>query len=50
MQDDEPQWGPSPLEPLVHRMAPGPERSRLRSQTYAGVASAMARQWGRLFI
>lgn len=35
-------------EPRVHRMAPGPERARLRSQTYQGVANAMAEQWGRL--
>ena len=33
-------------EPRVHRMAPGPERARLRSQTYQGVADAMASQWG----
>ena len=30
----------------IHYMSPGPERSRLRSRTYAGVAKAMARQWG----
>lgn len=33
-------------EARVHRMAPGPERARLRSRTYAGVARAMAEQWG----
>lgn len=30
----------------VHSMPPGPERSRLRSRTYHGVAVAMAEQWG----
>lgn len=44
-----------PLEPTnivagrqarIHRMAPGPERSRLRSLTYPGIANAMAEQWG----
>lgn len=33
--------------PRVHHMAPSPERARLRSETYAGVAEAMASQWGR---
>ena len=30
----------------VHHMPPGPERSRLRSLTYQGIADAMADQWG----
>jgi hypothetical protein len=30
----------------VHWMAPGPERWKARSRTYAGVAQAMAEQWG----
>ena len=30
----------------VHRMAPGPERSRKRSETYPGIAAAFAGQWG----
>jgi len=33
-------------EPRVHRMSPGPDRWRERSRTLAGVADAMARQWG----
>lgn len=33
-------------EPRVHRMAPSPDRARLRSKTYAGIAAAMADQWG----
>lgn len=35
-------------EARVHRMPPGPDRSRERSRTYAGMARAMADQWGRL--
>jgi hypothetical protein len=34
-------------EARVHRMPPGPDRWKERSRTYAGVASAMAEQWGR---
>ncbi|MCE3278055.1 MAG: cytosine methyltransferase [Bacteroidetes bacterium] len=30
----------------VHRMPPGPERAKLRSKTYSGIAKAMAEQWG----
>jgi hypothetical protein len=33
-------------EPRVHRMSPGPERWKERSRTFAGIASAMAEQWG----
>lgn len=33
-------------EPRVHRMAPSPERWKLRSITYQGIADAMADQWG----
>lgn len=29
----------------IHYMAPGPERSKLRSKTYSGIAKAMAQQW-----
>ena len=32
----------------VHHMPPGPERARMRSRTYPGVAWAMAEQWGAL--
>ena len=28
------------------RMAPGPERAKLRSKTFPGIANAMAEQWG----
>ena len=35
-------------KPVVHRMPPGPDRERLRSNTYPGIARAMAKQWGSL--
>lgn len=33
-------------ENRIHRMPPGPERAKLRSKTYPGIAKAMAEQWG----
>jgi hypothetical protein len=33
-------------EARIHRMAPGPERAKLRSKTFTGIAEAMASQWG----
>ena len=30
----------------LHYLPPGPERERLRSQTFPGIAAAMAEQWG----
>ncbi len=32
--------------PKCHKMPPGPNRSKLRSTTYQGIADAMALQWG----
>jgi hypothetical protein len=32
----------------VHREPPGPERWKNRSRTFAGIAAAMADQWGTL--
>lgn len=32
-------------EARVHRMAPGPDRWKERSRTFAGIAAAMAEQW-----
>lgn len=32
---------------VIHRCPPGPDRSRIRSRTFVGVAAAMADQWGR---
>jgi site-specific DNA-cytosine methylase len=46
--------GLAPLEPTnivdgrdnrIHRMAPGPDRSKQRSLTFHGIADAMATQW-----
>ncbi|WP_314409636.1 DNA cytosine methyltransferase [Pseudomonas kuykendallii] len=33
--------------PVVHHMAPGPDRWKNRSRTYQGIADAIADQWGR---
>jgi len=35
-------------EARVHRLPPGPDRWKLRSITYPGIARAMAEQWGSL--
>ena len=35
-------------ENRVHRMAPGPNRSRDRAVTYRGIAEAMSEQWSNL--
>ena len=29
----------------IHRMPPGPDRAKMRSKTYSGIAKAMAEQW-----
>jgi hypothetical protein len=34
-------------EARIHRMPPSPDRWKLRSVTYRGIAEAMAAQWGR---
>jgi len=34
--------------PMLWKMSPNEERTRLRSQTYQGIANAMAQQWGNL--
>tara|TARA_R100000655_G_scaffold18287_1_gene38543 strand:- start:719 stop:1372 length:654 start_codon:yes stop_codon:yes gene_type:complete len=34
-------------EERIHRMAPSPDRSKKRSETYSGIAMAMAQQWGK---
>lgn len=31
----------------IHYASPGPERAKLRSKTYTGIADAMADQWGK---
>jgi hypothetical protein len=35
-------------EARVHKLPPSPDRWKLRSVTYAGIAEAMADQWGAL--
>lgn len=35
-------------EQRIHLMPPGPDRWRERSRTFAGIAAAMAAQWGNL--
>jgi hypothetical protein len=35
-------------EARVHRMPPGPHRGKERSRFFAGIATAMAEQWGGL--
>ena len=37
-------------EARIHKMAPGPDRSKLRSKTYQGIAHAMATQWSEYII
>jgi len=32
--------------PMVHKCPPGPNRWKIRSMTYSGIAEAMALQWG----
>lgn len=34
-------------EQRIWKLPPGPERTKLRSKTYPGIAKAMAEQWGR---
>lgn len=36
--------------PLIHKMPPGPERSKTRSKTPTGIAKAMADQWTKHII
>jgi site-specific DNA-cytosine methylase len=36
--------------PKVHRMPPSPDRWKERSRTYAGIAQAMAEQWGAVAV
>lgn len=37
-------------EARVHREPPGPDRWKNRSRTLAGIAQAMAEQWGRTLV
>jgi hypothetical protein len=35
---------------MIHRASPGPDRWKLRSATFPGIANAMADQWGDLIV
>ena len=37
-------------EPKIHMMPPSPDRWKLRSTTYQGVALAMGQQWGAMVL
>ena len=39
---------PKNKQERVHYLPPSPERAKLRSKTFPGIAAAMAEQWGRL--
>jgi site-specific DNA-cytosine methylase len=38
---------PGRVSSKLHRLPPSPERAKLRSITYQGIADAMAEQWGK---
>lgn len=35
---------------MIHRATPGPDRAQLRSETFPGLAAAIADQWGTLLL
>lgn len=37
-------------EARIHKMAPSPDRAKLRSKTYVGIAEAIADQWGMFLL
>jgi hypothetical protein len=39
---------PKSQQQRIHYLSPGPERAKLRSKTFPGIAKAMAEQWGNL--
>lgn len=45
MVDGKPRWG-NQKDTGQNRLSPGPDRWKVRSTTYAGIAAAMANQWG----
>lgn len=42
-----PRWG-NQTDSGQNRLGPSPERAQIRSQTYRGIAEAMAEQWGNI--
>ena len=49
MVDGRPRWA-NQTDTGQNRLSPGADRARLRSQTYPGIARAMAEQWGDLIL
>jgi hypothetical protein len=41
---------PKNVAQRLHMLPPSPERAKLRSKTFAGVADAMASQWGKIVL
>jgi hypothetical protein len=41
---------PGRISSAIHRMGPSKNRQRERSRTYAGIAAAMADQWGKYMV
>jgi hypothetical protein len=41
---------PKNISQRLHYLPPGPERAKLRSKTYPGIARAMAEQWSEYII
>lgn len=39
---------PKNRQERLHYLSPGPDRARIRSRTFPGIAKAMAEQWGRI--
>ena len=39
---------PKSRQERLHYLPPGPDRARIRSRTFPGIAKAMAEQWGRI--
>jgi hypothetical protein len=37
---------PKKIQQRIHYASPGPDRAKIRSKTFQGIADAMARQWG----
>lgn len=49
MVDGKPRWA-NQTDSGQNRLAPSPDRWKIRSQTYTGIADAMAQQWGDFLV
>lgn len=51
-KDVKAQWKslPKAVAQRIHWQAPGPDRARVRSETFQGIADAMAEQWGNYVV